>query len=322
MRLVPDIRAAAPMLALVCAGAPAWAAAPTVVLHAHAEVALPQVRLGDVADLEGLAADGRARAAAVVVAQAPRPGQAMLLDRARVLARLPVGWRARGVAATTVTRAVQQVDAVSLCEAELAALQPRLDEMPVAVSRSAQCEVDAPTSLLVAAGASTPKADVSSVRLVDGPQRTSIALAGADGGTQAITLTLRLSLVAQRWCAREPIAQSAELSPERFVECRVPVRHERELDVAGAPLPPGRLRRALHADEALRMDDAVLAGDALAGDAVTVRARNGGFAIEAGGHLLQDARVGDAVRVRIGSADAPVVGRLAGPRLVELENQP
>ena len=102
----------------------------------------------------------------------------------------------------------------------------------------------------------------------------------------------------------------------------MPLRHDRELASAGAALPTGRLRRALHVDEVLRADDAARADDALAGDTVTVRMRSGVFAIETEGRLLRDARVGDAVRVQIGSAQAPVVGRLAGDRLVELENQP
>jgi len=322
MRLARTLRRAVPLAVSACVGAPAWVHAQTFVLRERFEAVGAHVRLGDVAELEGLSAAERTRTAGIVVAEAPRPGQVVLVDRARVLARLPAGWRARGAAAAHVARAVRPIDPQALCEAELVALEPRLAALPRAVARSAQCAVDAPGTVLVPAGSGQPRADVSGVQLVDGPQRASIALPGLDGDVQAVALTLRLTLTAVQWCARAPMAPSDAVRPERFVACSMPVRHERDIAAAGAPLPAGRLRRALHAQEMLRPGDVAGPDDALAGDAVTVRAHQGGFAIEAGGHLLQDARVGDAVRVQIGSAGAPALGHLTGDRLVELENRP
>ena len=305
----------------VCAQA-AGASAPAAELRAQAEVPGDAIVVGDVADLHGVSAQDERRLASLVLAAAPRAGQVSRINRAQLLAALPAGWIAEGAAVAKVTRAVQALGGDRLCAVAVAAARSRLEAYGPAVKRAVDCVVEGGGAIDVPAGAQALSADLSRLQLVDGPQRANVDVAVGGRPERAVAVTLKLSLLAQQWCARVPVAAGEALEPAAFAGCLVPVRHAAQLETAGAPLPVGRLRRALHADDVLAAADVVGSDGALAGDTVVVRYRVGGFELESRGALAQDARVGDPVRVRISQATQPVIGHLAAERLVELENQP
>ncbi len=306
--------------AAVCAHAAG--AVPAAELRAQAEVAGDAIRVGDVAVLRGVSAQDEQRLARHIVAAAPRVGQVGRVNRAQLLAALPAGWTAEGAAAAKVTRAVQALDGDRLCAAAATAARARLESYGPAVERAVDCVVEGGGAIDVPAGAQVLSVDVSRLQLVDGPQRANVDVAIAGRPERAVAVTLKLSLHAKQWCARIPVAAGEALAPAAFANCFVPVRHPAQLEAAGAPLPVGRLRRALHADDVLAAADVVASDAALAGDPVVVRYRVAGFELESLGALVQDARIGDPVRVRISQATQPVIGHLTGERLVELENQP
>jgi len=320
-RVAPPLAAAAlAACALVGAGSACAAAAAAgtreIVLRDAAAVGTDTVTLGDVAVL---AAPEAGRLAALPLAPAPRVGQALLLARARVQAALPVGWHVAGAAAVRVERLGQDVAAASLCEVALEGVRARLE----AAARGAQAQLaclDARVPpLRVPAGVLALQADTPVFELVDGAQAVRVAVRIDGRLERAVSVPLRLDLDIARWCAAAPLAEGTALAAESFGRCRRPVRHAQELALDDQPLPPGRLRRALHAGEALAAADVSLPQEALAGDPVTVRVRNGAFELESAGVLVQSARIGARVHVRTGAATAPVVGTLIDRRVVELE---
>jgi len=299
----------------------AWAA-PVAELKVHAEAAGDVLLVGDVADLRDVPPDEARRVASRFVAQSPRAGVVARVNRAQLRAALPAGWRISGAATVEVVRATQEFGVDRLCATAVAAARARLDALPAAVERSVDCVLEPGESLRVPAGAQLLAADVSRLELVDGPQRVDLDVGTLRHADRAVGVTLRLGLRAPQWCARGPIAAGESLAASAFERCVVPVRHRAQIETAGAALPGGRLRRALHAGDVLAATDVAGVDAALAGDSIVVRYRAGGFQLESRGTLLADARLGDQVRVRIGAANQAAVGRLAGEGLVELEDQP
>ena len=328
MHASPALHARSPrrlLVAVVTAAACAQAAAasgPAAELRAQAEVPGDTIRVRDVAVLQGGSVQERERVALLAVGPAPRVGQIARINRAQLLAALPAGWLADGAAVAKVTRAVQPLDGDSLCAVAVAAAMARLQAAGPAVRHAVDCEANGGGSIEVPQGALALSADLSRLQLVDGPQRASVDLAVAGRPQRSVAVTLKLSLMAEQWCARTPVAAGQALEASAFARCLVAVRHPAQLDTAGAPLPGGRTRRALRAGDSLSATDVAGEGAALAGDTVDVRYRVAGFELESRGALLQDARVGDPVRVRISQATQPVLGHLTGERLVELEDQP
>jgi hypothetical protein len=304
------------------AAAEAPASPPSAQLRAQASATSDVVRVGDVAELQGASAQEVQRLLGRVVAAAPRTGQVVRVNRAQLLAALPAGWVAGGAAAATVARAAQSLDVARLCGAAVAAVQARFETAGAAVRRSVDCLLEGAESVEVPAGEVALSVDLSHLRLVDGPQRMDVDVSIAGRPERAVSVPLKLSLLAQQWCAHAPVAAGEAIAPAAFARCLVPVRHPEQWETADAPLPTGRARRALHVGDVLATTDVAAVDSALAGDPVVVRYRAGGFELESRGSLIQDARVGDPVRVRLGEATQPVVGHLAGERLVELENQP
>lgn len=313
--------AAAALVATSCAQAAA-AARPVAELRVQAEVSADTILVGDVAALQGVSAQEGQRLARLALGPAPRTGQVGRVNRAQLLAALPAGWAVEGAAAAKVVRAAQPLDGDRLCAVAVAAAEPRLDSLGPAIHHALDCAADNSRPIDVPQGPLALSADLSHLQLVDGPQRANVDVMVAGRAERSVAVTLKLSLQAQQWCARTPVASGQVLQPSSFDGCLVPVRHPAQLDTAGAPLPAGRMRRALHAGDVLAAADVAGIDTALAGDAVEVRYRVGGFELESRGALLQDARVGDPVRVRLSQATQPVIGHLASGRLVELEDQP
>ena len=303
------------LLALLAAGG-AWAGARDVALRGAASVAGDTVTLGDVAALDG--ADAGALAA-LPVAPAPHVGQPVLLTRAQVQAALPAGWRAIGAATVRVERAAQDVAAAQLCDAALAAARARIAAAAPAARAGVTCLDARVPALRVPAGALALRADAPAFAPVDGALALRVEVRIDGRVERSVGVPLRVDLGTTRWCAGAPLPEGTPLSAASFVRCERPVRHAEDLALGDQPLPAGRLRRALHAGDALVVADVAAPEEALAGDPVTVRLRDGAFELESAGVLVQSGRIGARVHVRTAAGAPPVVGTLTDRRVVELE---
>lgn len=309
------VASASILLALVGAGG-AWAGARDLALRGTASVAGEVVTVGDVAVPDGA---GAAAVAALPVAPAPRVGQPLVLARAQVQAALPAGWRVFGGATVRVERAAQDLAAARLCDAALAAARARLDAAAPGARARVTCRDARVPALRAPAGALELRPDAAAFAPVDGAQALRVELRVDGRLERSIGVPLRVDLSVARWCANAPLPEGTPLAAASFARCERPVRHAGELDLAGQPLPAGRLQRALRAGDALAAADVAALDEALAGDPVTVRLRDGAFELESAGVLVQSARVGARVHVRTATSAAPVVGTLTDRRVVELE---
>jgi flagella basal body P-ring formation protein FlgA len=302
-------------LALIVAGG-AWAGARDVALRATASVTNDTVTVGDV-----IAADGAdtGAVAALPIGPAPRVGQPLALTRAQVQAALPAGWRVVGGASVRVERAAQDIAAAPLCDAALAAARARLDAAAPGARASVTCLDAHVPALRVPAGALALQADASAFSPVEGAQALRVDVRIAGRVERSVGVPLRVALSTARWCANAALAEGTPLAAASFARCERPVRHAEDLALGGQPLPAGRLQRALRAGDALVAADVAAPEQALAGDPVTVRLRDGAFELESAGVLVQSARVGARVHVRTAASPAPVVGTLTDRRVVELE---
>ena len=290
-----------------------------VVLRDAAAVADGKVTLGDVADLAAPDSMQADRLAALLVAPAPQVGQVLVLARSQVQAALPAGWRVAGAAAVRVERSTQDIVPARLCEVALAGARARLEAAAPELPAGIACLDDHLPPLRVPAGVLSMHADTPGFALVDGAQGLRVEVRIDGRLERAVSVPLRLELEVVRWCATAPLPEGTPLDAESFGLCRRPVRHAEELALDQEPLPAGRLRRAMHAGQALASADVSLQQEALAGDQVTVRLRNGAFELESAGVLVQSARVGSRVHVRTRAAAAPVAGTLIDRRVVILE---
>lgn len=303
------------LLALVGAG-DACAGAREVALRPAASVAGDRVTLGDVAVLEGADAAGLA---ALPVAPAPRVGQVLALARSQVQAALPAGWRAVGVASVRVQRAEQDVAAARLCDVALAGARERLSTAAPGTRADVACLDARVPPLRVPAGALALRADAAVFAVADGAQALRVEVRIDGRVERGVSVPLRVDLSGTRWCANAALPEGTPLSAASFARCERPVRRADELALSAQPLPAGRLRRALRAGDALVDADVAAPDEALAGDPVTVRLRDGALELESAGVLVQAARIGARVYVRTAASATPVVGTLTDRRVVELE---
>jgi len=303
---------AAAVLALAGPG-DACAGARELALRGTATVAAGTVTLGDVAVTDDASLVARP------VAPAPRVGQALTLTRAQVLAALPAGWHASGAAAVRVERAAQDVAAAQLCGVALAGAGTRLEAAAPGARAAVTCLDARLPPLRVPAGTLAMQADEPSLAIVDGAQALRVEIRIDGRLERSVGVPLRIDLGVTRWCAAAALAEGTPLAAASFERCDRPVRHAEELAWVRQPLPAGRLRRALRAGDPLADADVSAPEEALAGDAVTVRLRNGAFELESAGVLVQSARIGARVHVRTAASAQPVAGTLTDRRVVELE---
>lgn len=304
-------------LAGVMASAALAADALHLVVRPQASVGAGSIVLADVVEGDGLPQ----ALAKVPLAAAPLAGHVVRLDRRQLRQALAGRWPGSvqwdGAALVEVRRASQELVADHLCAAALELLRERARTLPTGVSFEAQCSAPA-EPVLVGAGALQLQVDAGALRLVDGPATLPV-LVRVDGVPErTVKLHVRLDVEADRWCAREAVPAGAEVSEARFAACRLPARSVDVLEASGRPLPAGRLQHALHAGEPLAARDVADAATQLRGDAVVVVYQAGAVALESRGELGQDARIGDAVRVRIQSSGQTVIGRLAAAGRVEI----
>jgi hypothetical protein len=257
-----------------------------------------------------------------VVGKAPRPGQHMIVSRAQLQAVLGPSWLVRGAAAASVSRASQEITAQRLCQVASEAAELRLNEMGASFQHQVNCRAALSAPIVAPAGNIQLRPDVALWRPSNGLQSMPLDLIVDGRMERQVRVGLDVRLSAWQWCAVEPEAEGTPLADARLRRClQVPPGPDK-LVAADAPLPAGRLRRALSAGQALVTLDIAAPDAALAGDPVDVHYRNGAFELEAPGELEQDARVGQEVRVRVSQASRPAIGRLVAPHIVELESQP
>ena len=304
-----------PLAALLCVGH-ARANDHEIALRATASVSADVVTLGDVARLDSQRDAGLA---ARPVANAPRVGQVLVLERAQVDAALPAGWHAVGAAVVHVERATQDVAAERLCEEALAGARARLASVAPSAHAGITCLDARLPTLRLPAGALALRTDASAFEPVSGMGVLRVEILVSGRLQRSVGVPLRVDLDIGRWCASAALPEGTPLGAASFARCERPVHHARDLALASQPLPEGRLRRALRAGDVLAAADVSAPDEALAGDPVTVRLHGGGIELESAGVLVQSARIGARVHVRTAATATPVVGNLTDRSVVELE---
>lgn len=296
-------------------------------LRSQASVGGSDVLLGDVVSAQN--ADNPSARALMgrVVAAAPLVGQTLRIDRGR-LQRVVAQWGVpegtvqwSGAAFVEVRQETQQIDAAMLCGAATDALRRAAGALPGGAAMGLRCEYNS-AAITVGRGLIAPRVQSESLRLTDGLQEVAVLIDVAQRRERVVRVPVRVTLEAPMWCAGESLASGQAIAESKFVACRRPVQRADQWALAGQAMPTGRLKRALRAGEVLAAAD-VAGGDVqLRGDAVAVVYQAGGLTLETAGELSQDARVGEAVQVRLRSGGAPVSGRLAAVRRVDIEGQP
>jgi len=316
------VAAAAFVAVATAAGEPAhWS------LRSQVSVGGGDVLLGDVVSAQD--ADNPPARALMgrVVAAAPLVGQTLRIDRGR-LQRLVAQWGAPqgtvqwgGAAFVEVRQETHQIDAAMLCGAATDALRRAAGALPGSVAMGLHCEYDS-AAIPVGRGPIEPRVQSESLKLTDGLQEVVVVIDVAQRRERVVRVPVRVTLEAPMWCAGESLASGQAITAPKFVACRRSVQRADQWALAGQALPTGRLKRTLRAGELLAAAD-IAAGDVqLRGDAVAVVYQAGGLTLETAGELSQDARVGEAVQVRLRSGGAPVSGRLAALWRVDIEGQP
>lgn len=218
----------------------------------------------------------------------------------------------------SAARPMQRIAMPSLCEPAREAVLEAVGALPAGARVEVRCEAG-PAAIDVPAG----RLQVVAQRIgrpLDGPHDVTLELRVDDRPQRHVRLPVRVTLEAPQWCAQDALAAGQPVAPRQFAPCLRPLRHADQWQLAGQPLPAGRLKRALRAGDALLPRDVADGDLRLRGDTVTVVLRAGGITLESSGRLGQDARVGDTVSVHLPGSAQSVSGRLAAAQLVEVEN--
>lgn len=314
--------------ALACAALATAAAEPARwTLRSQVSVGSGDVLLSDLVSVQDAGNQSTRALMNRTVAGAPLVGQTLRIERGR-LERLVAQWGApdgtvrwSGAALVEVRQETQQVDAATLCRSATDALRQAAGALPGSVELGLRCEYAA-AAIPVSRGPVEVRVQSESLRLLDGLQEVVVLLEVAQRRERVVRVPVRVTLEASMWCAGEGLASGQVIAASKFVVCKRPVQRADQWTTAGQALPGGRLKRALRAGELLAAAD-VAGGDVqLRGDAVTVVYQAAGLTLETAGELSQNARVGEAVQVRLRTGGAPIVGRLAAVRRVDIEGQP
>ena len=140
---------------------------------------------------------------------------------------------------------------------------------------------------------------------------------GSDTQPAARGLQVRLRAWASGWQLAEPVERGEALRAEKL-------RHI-ELDLLVVPdaslssVQPGqRARVPLAGGHLLRVRDIATADAVLRGDTVNAVVRSDGLAVTRTATMLHDARIGERVQVRVGSAGRSVTARVVSAGEVEV----
>jgi hypothetical protein len=231
-------------------------------------------------------------------------------------------WVPGGARVAKVSGAVQEVQWATVCEAAAAPLLSRLSTLPPETRHELRCVSEKRPAVQLPAGAVELKARLEGMSLVDGMRDQSVDVVLDGRLERSLRVTFQLTLFAKQWCAQSALPAGTAIDAQGFSICLVPVRHPDQLASVGLPLPPGRLGRALRANEALRDRDILSPDSGLSGEAVVVRYRAGALELESPGTLTRDTRPGELAWVRLSKGGEPVAGRLVAAHVVEMEVQP
>ncbi|OWQ46391.1 flagella basal body P-ring formation protein FlgA [Roseateles noduli] len=314
---------------------PSWRAE----LRSRADVDGPRVHLGDIVRLQGEDAAAIRAAESLDLGAAPRLGDVLRLERARVDAwlrraapRVPaLAWD--GAEAVSISRAGQLVPADEVCRAAGDALAAALARPDLTVRTSVECPGAAEGRPRLEGGESdgwlVPRSrqlDLKARPDVDGgwpARRVAVPVELWTDGRHARTVTVpvKVELLGRAWVARDDVAARQTLTGDALDAV--------ELDLAGQPTAPVatdaaldrlRLRRPLLKGQVLTAAHVETLPAVLRGQQVTVRSRAGAISLETIGEALQDGVPGKPVLIRMGSrAGGPLLARVVGPNQVQLQ---
>ena len=306
--------------------APALATVASIDLPAAVVVNEPSVLLGQIARLTSTDLTLVRRLTALPLGSMPATSDGVLLDRASLArwVRSQTGLRDdqiewNGEAATRITVAANRISSKALLETAQSALAQWL------VSRSERFEV-------------RPVSGVSDIVIAGGPVRLVakplhydrpvhrmqvwVDLLGATGVVRSVPVSFEVTAYAKAAVAQRDAAIGstvASVLTEREVEVTAlsaAPRSSRDIVAQGASTL--RLRRGLRAGDVVTAFDLEPVPAVQRGDWVTLRLVNGSVSMESRVEALQDAQVGQSVRVKLTGAERSVLARVTGTGLVEI----
>ncbi|MDT0138594.1 flagellar basal body P-ring formation chaperone FlgA [Acidovorax sp. PRC11] len=307
-----------------------------VALRPEVQVDRADVRLGDIALLSSPDIDTLRRAMAVPLGQAPRLGEPVALEGARLRGWLrsrmglrdeQIQWE--GVESTSVRAAMREIAGETVAAQAREALKSHLEAIArqkgLVQPRIELQAVGVPPMLQVpAAGIQLRIRPLEA--LVPGPRMLVwVDVFAGERHVRAIPVRFEMSLFAMAAVAREELAAGSEVPEEnvawrevdlaRLPAAAVPAAWGTQMD-AGAPL---HVRKRMAAGEVLTADRV---GPALAvarGQWVRVTATSGGLSLESRAQSLQDGQIGQTVRVRPQNAAEALMAKIIAPGQLELQ---
>jgi flagella basal body P-ring formation protein FlgA len=297
--------------------------APLVVtLRPESKVRGPEIRLGEIAEVQGGDADMAERLRAVEVGRAPLPGLSRTLDPAYLKARL----RLAGVdlaslvldfpRIVSIATASQQVTGTVLLEAvreQLLATRP--DE---AESLSIQSSGATPGAVTLPAGSLELKVRTRPGAVLLGSISATVD-AWVDGAlVRSISVPVRVSQQAEVLVAARPIGRAVPIGPEDVrVERRELSTGQEALRDPGAVLGRQAVRNIVAGEPILA---ALVSQPPLVrrGDMVVLTAEARGIRAMTQGEAKEDGKAGQVVRVRNLTSNREIYGTVDGERSVRV----
>lgn len=318
------VRTLALSFALFATCQAAFAGQLLVTLKTHAEVQVREVKLHDVALIEGGDVAALDALQSLQVGQVPANGRPVPLTRAElarhVARQLPHGvtkveWQ--GSEAVQVQLQVIRVDAKVLIDraaADLrAALAESFDDVQLRIASR-------PDALRLPAGdlvlhTHLPK---DAAALPQRRMRVDVDVRVAGVLVRTLPLWFEVQAHAPRWVALRDLPAGEALSAGDFERRTVDVAKAGSPDVdLPSDVAGWRLSKAMRLGSVLSSTDIEETPWVRRQDDVTVEVRSAGVVIESRGTALADGRVGDVVAVRISGAEL-VRGRVVGPKRLAL----
>lgn len=307
-----------------------------VALRPQVQVDRADVRLGDVALLSSPDLETLRRAMSVPLGQAPRLGEPVALEGARLRGWLrsrmglrdeQIQWE--GVDSTSVRTAAREIagDAVAAQarEALLAHLQAVARQKGLVQPRIELQAVALPSMLQVPAiGTQLRVRPLEQV--IQGPRMMVwVDVFAGERHVRAIPVRFEVSLFAMAPVARQELAAGSDV-PQEDVAWR-------EVDLARLPAAavpaawsaqtgaqaPVHVRKRTAAGEVLTADRVGPAPAVARGQWVRVIATSGGLSLESRAQSLQDGQIGQTVRVRPQNAAEPLMAKIVAPGQLELQ---
>lgn len=295
----------------------------SVELRAEALIGHARIALADVAVIhaEGAQAALEAELGTIVLARAPRVGYVERLSRAQIeqairRATAKAGaLRWSGAAVVAARTATQTVDAQTLSDAAIGALDPYLAVMG---GRAAVTADAPPADVLVPAGQLALRTRALPARPQHGRVPVWIDLHVNGELYRSLVVQLAVTIHQQAYLARHAIDVGSFVTAADFDIAEADVAATGALPVK-QPLAPFRAARPLRAGQPLTAA-AMLAGGAVRrGDQFRLAVRTGAIGIDTAGVAMDDAGPGQPIRVRPSGGRDVVTGHLAPSGVVIID---